>query len=102
MPARLITRERQSLGDDLFKEVVIWRVPAPLCGSAHPFKYRLALVHAGQCVLRYDNEQGKGDHRHLGGTESPVTFVDLATLFAQFNRDIEIWRLAHGYTNDPR
>jgi Family of unknown function (DUF6516) len=30
------------------------------------FKYRLALVADGICVLRYDNETGKNDHRHRG------------------------------------
>jgi hypothetical protein len=102
MPAQLLTRERQPLAEDLFKEVIIWRLPAPLPGSTHPFKYRLALVHAGQCVLRYDNERGKGDHKHVDGAETPVTFVDLATLFAQFHDDIETWRYAHGNTDDPR
>jgi hypothetical protein len=79
----------------------IRRLPAPLPGSTHPFKYRLALVYAGQCVLRYDNERGKGDHKHVDGAETPVTFVDLATLFAQFHDDIETWRQAHGHTDDP-
>lgn len=29
----------------------------------------VALVADGVCVLRYDNEAGKGDHRHLGNRE---------------------------------
>jgi hypothetical protein len=33
---------------------------------AHELWYRLALVVGGKCVLRYDNEAGKGDHRHVG------------------------------------
>jgi hypothetical protein len=101
MPAQLLTHERQPLGEDLFKEIVIWRLPAPMLSSTHPFKYRLALVHAGHCVLRHDNERGKGDHRHVDDTETPLTFVDLATLIAQFHHDIEMWRQAHGHTDDP-
>jgi hypothetical protein len=102
MPSQLITRERQPLGADIFKEIVIWRLPKPVPGSTHPFKYRLALICAGQCVLRYDNERGKGDHRHIDGTEAPVAFVDLATLLAEFHRDIEVWRHDHGHSDNPR
>ncbi len=39
-------------------------------GSAHSFKYSLAYVIHGMCVLRYDNEAGKGDHLHFDGEES--------------------------------
>jgi hypothetical protein len=54
----------------MFVEIVIWSVPRKLPGSAHPFKYRLALMSGGSCVLRYDNESGKGDHKHVGKRES--------------------------------
>jgi hypothetical protein len=37
---------------------VIWRLPKPQAGSQHGFKYRLAYVERGRCVLRYDNEAG--------------------------------------------
>ncbi|MFP4280668.1 MAG: DUF6516 family protein [Halochromatium sp.] len=45
--------------------------PAPLLGSAHGYKYRLALIVDEVCVLRYDNEAGKGDHKYLGEREMP-------------------------------
>ena len=32
-------------------------------------KYRLAFVVEEACVVRYDNERSKGDHRHYGDTE---------------------------------
>lgn len=54
-------------------ELVIWRVPDPVRGSAHGLEYRLALVVDGVCVLRYDNEAGKGDHKHVGEREMPTT-----------------------------
>lgn len=72
-------------------DTVIWQVPAPLPGSPHPYKYRLAYVVAGQCVLRYDNEAGKGDHKHVGETEVPYRFVDTDTLVDDFLRDIDQW-----------
>jgi hypothetical protein len=40
-------------------------------------------------VLRYDNERGKGDHRHIQGIEYPYKFSDLATLRSDFMRDVE-------------
>jgi hypothetical protein len=40
-------------------------------------------------VLRYVNERGKGDHRHLRGRESVYRFTDLETLLADFEKDAE-------------
>ena len=69
------------------------RLPRAPRGSAHRFKYRLALVQAGLiCVLRYDNEAGKGDHRHIGQREERYVFSDVDTLLADFWRDVEAWR----------
>jgi hypothetical protein len=67
-------------------------LPRPARGSAHPFKYRLALVVDDICVLRYDNEAGKGDHRHDGDNEQFYRFIDTDTLLADFWQDIEKWR----------
>ena len=62
---------------------------SPLPGSAHAYKYRLAYVVNGVCVLRYDNESGKGDHRHFRDKESRYAFDDVDKLLASFQRDIE-------------
>ena len=64
----------------------------PVRGSIHKFKYRLALVADSVCVLRYDNEAGKGDHRHIGSAETRYKFVDSETLLADFWNDVEAWR----------
>jgi hypothetical protein len=61
MPANLVLKSRVVLGAKRFADVVIWQLPAPLPGSTHPYKYRLAFVVDKVCVLRYDNEAGKGD-----------------------------------------
>jgi hypothetical protein len=70
---------------------VLWRLPKALSGSAHPFKYRLAYVVDGQCGLRYDNEAGKGDHRHWRGRETSYRFSTPERLVADFQRDVERW-----------
>jgi hypothetical protein len=59
MKAEALAHERHVLAEDAFAEIVIWRIPHPAKGSTHRFKYRLALVVAGECALRYDNERAK-------------------------------------------
>ncbi len=86
--ATLVVRHRITYRDDLFAEIVVWVVPRPIAGCAHSYKYRLALVAHGECVLRFDNEAGKGDHRHAGGGEGRYRFSTLDQLFADFDRDI--------------
>ena len=92
MRAVVLHRERYVLDLDSFVEIVIWRVPRPVRGSSHDLKYRLALIVAGECVLRYDNETGKGDHRHVGKTESEYRFRDYGRLLDDFWRDVRAWR----------
>ena len=79
-----------------FIEVVVWRLPQPLSGSTHSLKYRLAYVVDGECVLRYDNEAGKGDHRHYGNEESAYVFSDPDQLTRDFGADIARWNHEHG------
>lgn len=71
--------------------MVLWQVPKPVPPSEHAFKYRLVYVKNGQRVLGYDNERGKGDHKHLGGVETTYRFVDIETLMADFLRDVEVF-----------
>jgi hypothetical protein len=74
-----------------FAELALWRLPKPLAGSWHDYKYRLAYVLRGECVLRYDNETGKGDHRHFGEKESVYVFTSPEQLIGDFQNDIERW-----------
>jgi hypothetical protein len=91
MDAIEVVNRREFLRPDLHQELVVWRVPVPLRGSVHHFKYRLALVADGICVLRYDNEAGKGDHRHFGPNEGPYVFSGVRALFQDFDRDVARW-----------
>jgi hypothetical protein len=84
MKAELLMRERLILSSRAFVEIVIWKLPQPLPGSRHDFKYRLAYVANKRCVLRFDNEAGKGDHKHLVEKEVPYIFSNLDTLQADF------------------
>lgn len=75
--------------DNAFFEVALWHLPEPVLGSTHSFKYRLALIIDEVCVLRYDNERGKGDHRHIGDREEPILSTTLEALFDAFQADME-------------
>lgn len=91
MKAIQLISTRIPYSESAFAELVLWRLPQPAEGSAHGFKYRLAYMVRGECVLRYDNEVGKGDHRHVGRIESDYTFTTPEKLIADFQRDIERW-----------
>lgn len=92
MKAELLISERRMITDEAFAELKIWKVPAPVRGSQHGFKYSLAYVVSGECVLRYDNEAGKGDHRHVNGIETPYPFESIDRLVDDFFADVANWR----------
>jgi len=92
MNAKLMLNERHIISEDSFVEIVVWSLTSPLPGSRHSFKYRLALVVNGCCVLRYDNETGKGDHKHIGDAESPYLFTTPKALLDDFWNDVDNWR----------
>lgn len=96
MNARPIMDRRIVLTPTAFAELVVWEVPEPLAGSNHRYKYRLALVGNGVCVLRFDNEAGKGDHIHVGGAERPYRFTDVDGLIADFRTHVGRWLDEHG------
>jgi len=91
MKATELVRTRIIYSELAFAELVLWQLPKASAGSQHLFKYRLAYVVRGVCVVRYDNEAGKGDHRHFGEKESIYRFTDPDRLIADFQADIARW-----------
>ncbi len=87
MKATLLLRERLPFDEDSFAELVIWRLPQPAPGSMRPYKYRLAFIVEDECVLRYDNETGKGDHRHTQARELTYRFESPEKLVQDFLRE---------------
>jgi hypothetical protein len=85
----LLLRERRVLDEKRFAELVIWRLPRALPGSSHRFKYRLAYVVDEVCVVRFDNETGKGDHKHVGDRQVAYEFASLDRLLTDFWDEIE-------------
>ena len=95
MNAVPLVRRRVIVAADAFVDVVIWLVPEPVPPCTHAYKYRLAYVVREQCVLRYDNERGKGDHQHTETTEEPYGFSTPGQLMADFAADIQRWNHEH-------
>jgi len=59
----------------------------------HGLKYRLYYGLAdGTCQVRYDNERGKGDHRHYGKQEESYSFTNVETLIEDFMNDVHRYR----------
>ena len=92
MKALVLVDERIKQGDNAFAELRVVRVPESVRGSAHIFKYSLSLVVEGECVLRYDNEAGKGDHYHRDGVELPYRFTTMPALLNDFWQQVDEWR----------
>jgi Family of unknown function (DUF6516) len=92
MTAKLLARTKEVRDDGSMVEVVIWELPEAVAPSTHPFKYPLFYGVDGACRVRYDNERGKGDHRHVGDKEIDYVFVSIDQLLDDFERDIENWR----------
>ena len=91
MRAVPIVRAKEVRDDGSIVEIVIWELPEPLLPSSHLYKYRLYFGAAGVCRVRYDNERGKGDHRHIGEREEEYSFRTLEELLEDFQRDVENW-----------
>lgn len=89
MKALLLIKDRIRKGP-LLVERVVWMLPACVAGCLHHFKYRLYCGLGGATVVRYDNEAGKGDHRHIGKYEHEerYKFTTLEQLIIDFEADI--------------
>ena len=92
MKASPFVRVKEVRDDGSIVEVVIWELPEPVPPCTHRFKYRLFFGTPEQEHVRYDNERGKGDHRHVGGREEPYLFLSVDELLDDFERDIRDWR----------
>ena len=90
MKAKLVYRERYIYRDGSVREMVLWQLPKRSKDRPHGFKYRLYYgLSDGTCIVRFDNETGKGDHRHVKGKEQRYIFKDVETLVKDFLMEIE-------------
>jgi hypothetical protein len=72
-------------------KITVWKVPVPVLGSAHCYKYSL-VYHQPNAenpdlrhrVVCFDNERGKGDHYHILENSFPYRFTSLEKLILDF------------------
>ena len=74
MKARLAFHDKQVLPDGSIVEMKIWELSESIPGSKHRVKYSLFYGRSGRRLVGYDNEQSKGDHRHIAGREETYLF----------------------------
>jgi hypothetical protein len=68
--------EQLDIEDGVRAEIVIWKVPRPLKGSVHRFKYRLALVVDDVCVcFATTTRLARGTTCTSAHESSPTIFV---------------------------
>ncbi len=92
MEAELLFRQRIDYDDGAIVEMVLWHVPSPVPPSVHGLKYSLFYGRPGIRKVGYDNERGKGDHRHFQGAETAYAFIGVEQLMADFWSDVRTLR----------
>lgn len=92
MKAERLYHHRIEYEDGAIVEMVLWRVLSPVPPSAHGLKYSLFYGRPGLREVGYDNERGKGDHRHYQGAETAHAFSTVEQLMVDFWRDVRMLR----------
>jgi hypothetical protein len=86
--ASLLESRKLMLDDGAIIQIRIWRLPRASLERPHGLKYSPFYRRHGQRIIGYDNETGKGDHRHYRDREENYAFVSLERLIADFEADI--------------
>lgn len=90
--ATLILHRKRRFDDGSISEMKLWLVAKAVRGSDHLFRYSLYYGREGQRLIGYDNEPGKGDHRHYGEHEEPYRFTTPERLVTDFLADLHAAR----------
>ena len=95
MDAKLLFKDKYIYQDGAIRGMIIWQVPKTDPERPHGLKYRLFYGYSGNCLVRYDNEKGKGDHCHYGSREESYSWVSVEQLIENFRADIKNLRDGH-------
>lgn len=95
MEAKRIFYDKAVLPDGAVVEMTIWQLPRATTERPHGLKYSLFYGRDGQRVVGYDNERGKGDHKHLREVETRYKFESVEKMVADFLADVERARGEH-------
>ncbi len=84
--ATAVLEVKREFANGSILEIVVWQIPQPTPERPHRYKYRLNYsLSDGSTLVRYDNEAGKGDHKHIRNVEQPYAFSNIKQLLADFN-----------------
>jgi hypothetical protein len=89
MPAILLLKDKYLYPDGAIREMWIWALSKFDRERPHGLKYGLFYGYPGRCLVRYDNERGKSDHRHYENKEEPYYFTTVEKLVEDFSKDIQ-------------
>jgi hypothetical protein len=89
MKAKLLLKDKFVYSDGAIREMTLWKLPKADEERPHRLKYSLYYGIDGESVVRYDNERGKGDHRHYGDREEPYKFESVEKMIHDFDADIQ-------------
>ena len=89
MKAVRLFHDKAFLPDGSIVEMSIWRLPAKDPERPHGLKYSLYFGRPGERLVGYDNERGKGDHKHIRGRATRYRFVSVEQLIADFLTDVD-------------
>ena len=86
--AELIVDRKLVLADGAIIQLKVWRLPEATAERPHRLKYSLFYGANGRRIVGYDNERGKGDHKHIDDRELRYGFVSMSRLFEDFEADV--------------
>ena len=90
--AEKILDVRNVFDDGSFLIIRVWRVVDPVPPSSHQFKYSFFYGRPGERLVLFDNERGKGDHKHIRDVESTYAFESIEKLTVDFLSEVERMR----------
>lgn len=87
--AVLIQNRRLNLHGGWIIQIRVWKLPATSEERPHGLKYSLFFGRDGERIVGYDNERGKGDHRHYRRRQEPYAFTSMEKLVSDFWSDVK-------------
>ena len=90
--AILLFHDKAQYPDGAILEMTIWQIPLSTAERPHGLKYSLYYGRGGERIIGYDNETGKGDHRHYRAHEESYDFRGPEQLIADFLADVKLER----------
>jgi hypothetical protein len=88
MSSRPLVFLKRKNADGTIIDIKIWQLPDATPERPHGLKYSLFYGRAGTRIVGYDNETGKGDHRHYGSREEAYEFAGMERLMQDFFADV--------------